>query len=578
MSAGPSFNFGYGGASFGEGAGFFNVRPDAMATPPNPSVRFMTANLERMIITNAGNVGIGTSAPSQKLEIVGNLAIPATASGGTAGAITQGGSRLLHAFGSGSVFLGLNAGNFTFTGINNTALGSSALLSDTTGFSNTAIGTSALSSNTTGSSNVAIGPSALSGNIVGSLNVAIGDSALRVNTGSSNVAIGPFALQNNTSGGSNLALGEGAGQNLTTGISNIDIGNHGVAGESDTIRIGTSPLQSRAFIAGVRGVTTGVADGQGVLIDSNGQLGTIGNVSFSNNLAIPATASGGTAGVINLGGIRFVHGFGANNTFVGPNAGNFTMTGAQNTAGGAVALQNNTTGSDNTATGFTALQINTTGNDNTANGFEALVNNTTGSNNIAIGSFAGFNLTTGSNNIDVGNQGVTAEANTIRIGTSGTQTRAFIAGISGVTTGGAAVAVLVDANGQLGTASSSRRYKFDISDMGESTASLMRLRPVTFRYLAHGDGAPLQYGLIAEEVAEVNPELVTRDKDGQPETVMYQFLAPMLLNEVQKQQRLILDQQTILDDQRAENTALRQRIERLETLIAAMDHGRTGRR
>src|SRR5260370_36906912 len=103
--------------------------------------------------------------------------------------------------------------------------------------------------------------------------------------------------------------------------------------------------------------------------------------------------------------------------------------------------------------------------------------------------------------------------------------------------------VIVDENGQLGTISSSRRYKFDINSMSDATDGLPRLRPVTFRYLAHGDNAPIQYGLIAEEVAEVYPEMVARNKDGDPETVMDQFLAPMLLNEVQKQHRQIEEQQ-----------------------------------
>jgi hypothetical protein len=124
-----------------------------------------------------------------------------------------------------------------------------------------------------------------------------------------------------------------------------------------------------------------------------------------------------------------------------------------------------------------------------------------------------------------------------------------------VTTGGAAVAVVVDSNGQLGTASSSRRFKFDIASMGDATDGLMRLRPVRFRYLAHGDNAPVQYGLIAEEVAEVYPELVARNKDGEVETVMYQFLAPMLLNEVQKQQKTI--------------DRLEQRLEALEKQLAS---------
>jgi hypothetical protein len=316
------------------------------------------------------------------------------------------------------------------------------------------------------------------------------------------------------------------------------------------------------------------------------KLDVVGSVALSGNLVLPATTSA-TAGVITLGGNRFAHSFGTNNTFLGANAGNLTMTGDGNTAIGDSTLNSNTTGRWNTASGFSALnkntaslyntasgsnalanniadgntasgavalENNTTGSFNTAVGFEALRNNTTGNTNIAIGSVAGLNLTTGDLNIDIGDYGVAGESHTTRIGLAGAGARTFIAGISGVTTALAAVPVLIDNAGQLGTVSSSRRYKFDIAAMGVATESLMRLRPVTFRYLAHGEHAPLQYGLIAEEVAEVYPDLVARNKDGEVETVMYQFLAPMLLNEVQKQQKTI--------------DRLEQRLEALERQVA----------
>jgi hypothetical protein len=158
----------------------------------------------------------------------------------------------------------------------------------------------------------------------------------------------------------------------------------------------------------------------------------------------------------------------------------------------------------------------------------------TGSNNIAIGRNAGDNATTGDSNIYIGNTGVAAEGSTIRVGSA--QTDTFIAGIRGATTD--AIAVLIDSAGQLGTVSSSRRTKEDIRDMGEASAALARLRPVVFRYrkpFANG-AKPLQYGLIAEEVAEVYPELVAFDAEGEPETVLYRFLAPILLSEEQRQQ------------------------------------------
>jgi len=186
--------------------------------------------------------------------------------------------------------------------------------------------------------------------------------------------------------------------------------------------------------------------------------------------------------------------------------------------------------------------ILSSGSGNTAVGRGALNNNTSGSSNIAIGDSAGTSLSTGNFNIVVGNAGVNGEAQTIRIGTNGDQTRAFIAGVRGVTTGiGNGIAVLIDSNGQLGTVSSSRDAKDDIADMQDASAGLMRLRPVVFHYRDdHTPAGPrLQYGLIAEEVEGVYPGLVAQDSKGKTETVMYQYLGPMLLNEYQKQQRTI---------------------------------------
>jgi hypothetical protein len=186
----------------------------------------------------------------------------------------------------------------------------------------------------------------------------------------------------------------------------------------------------------------------------------------------------------------------------------------------------------------------------------ALFNNTTGGGNIAIGYAAGLGRTTGSDNIDIGHGGIPAEEKTIRIGMSSHQSRTFIAGIRGKTTGFAdAVAVVIDSNNQLGTVSSSRRVKDDIADMAGASDGLMTLRPVTFHYRSDQNpaGRTLQYGLIAEEVAEVYPGLVAHSADGQIETVLYQFLPPMLLNEVQKQQRTI-------DELRAQVAALTQAV------------------
>jgi polyhydroxyalkanoate synthesis regulator phasin len=218
---------------------------------------------------------------------------------------------------------------------------------------------------------------------------------------------------------------------------------------------------------------------------------------------------------------------------------------------------------------------------NTAIGFSAMNVNTTGSSNIAIGGDAGTVLTTGSYNIDIGNIGVAGEGNTIRIGDIN-QTKTFVAGIRGRTTGqNNAVAVLIDSNGQLGTISSSLRFKQDVAAMGDTSSRLMELRPVTFHYKTQPDG-PLQYGLIAEEVEQVMPELVVRDAAGQIESVAYHELPAMLLNELQKQQAQIeakdarivalenqqTAQQSQIERERSRNDALEARLAALEARLA----------
>jgi Chaperone of endosialidase len=174
-------------------------------------------------------------------------------------------------------------------------------------------------------------------------------------------------------------------------------------------------------------------------------------------------------------------------------------TGDRNTAIGRVALINNTSGSANVANGNGALFLNTVGTRNTAIGNSAFNSNTTGSNNIALGVNAGFNLTTGNSNIDIGNVGVARESKTIRIGKVGTQTKAFIAGISGATVRG--TAVVVNSSGQLGVAASSQRFKQHIQTMGDASDMLLALRPVTFEYKPDVDPNCIrQFGLVAEEV------------------------------------------------------------------------------
>jgi len=210
----------------------------------------------------------------------------------------------------------------------------------------------------------------------------------------------------------------------------------------------------------------------------------------------------------------------------------------------------NTLGNQNTGTGYFAVYQNTTGNNNTGHGYSALLNNTTGGGNIALGNFAGSNLTTGDNNIDIGNLGVAAEANTIRIGAQGTQTKTFIAGISGA--GVTGVAVKINAAGQLGSAPSSARFKQNIRLMDKASEAILALKPVTFRYKKEldPDGAP-QFGLVAEEVEKVNPDLVARDSEGKVYTVRYEAVNAMLLNEFLKQHRTVQELKSTVAKQEA---------------------------
>lgn len=359
-------------------------------------------------------------------------------------------------------------------------------------------------------------------------NTAMGtDALLSLTAGSGNTASGSSALFSNTVGNQNTATGQAALFNNTTGDYNT-------------------------------------ATGSAAL--------------FFNETGERNTASG-------VGALQF-NATGGSNTASGVDALYSNTTGGYNTASGVEALKNNTSGSHNAALGYHALYRNRTGIKNIAVGNNALLNNTTGRFNTAIGWGAGQRVTTGSDNIVVANPGVTGESQTMRLGKQGSAgtigsgvTRTFIAGINGVTTGLAGSAVLVDANGQLGTISSSRRYKQDIQSMGSISERLMALRPVTFRYKepdASGS-KPLQFGLVAEEVAEVFPELVIYDEAGKPETVSYHLLATLLLNEFQKERNVAESQASRiagLEYQTAELMQLKREFARMAAIIERLDHAR----
>src|SRR6266480_3449924 len=259
-------------------------------------------------------------------------------------------------------------------------------------------------------------------------------------------------------------------------------------------------------------------EGENALINNTGA----GNTAFGWG-----SLSANTDGPFNtaVGGGALIFNDGDSNAAVGAAALLLNTVGSQNVAVGTDALVFNDSGAENTATGWFALFENTTGGVNTAIGAEALSNNTTGFNNIALGFAAGDLLTTGDDNIDIGNEGVRDEAGTVRIGTDGTQTRTFIAGISGVLVSGAGV--VVNASGQLGVAASSARFKVEIKPMEKASDP---------------ERTP-QFGLVAEQVAKVSPDLVIRDADGKTHSVRYEAVNAMLLNEFLKEHKKVEQEQ-----------------------------------
>jgi hypothetical protein len=414
----------------------------------------------------------------------------------------------------------------------NTAIGTYALLSTQTSsfpnaFNNTATGFEALRYNTIGGYNTATGGGALLNNTTGGGNTATGAGTLVYNTtGSDNTATGYFALWRNTTGEENTAAGINALTSNTTGSFNS--------------ASGVSALYSNT-------------DGNNNTASGYGSL-------YSNTTAEENTASGYNALYANRTGNK--------NTASGALALISNTTGSYNTASGYQALYYNIDGIRNSASGDWGLYSNTHGSDNTASGQAALYSNTTGSNNIGLGANAGYNVTSGSNNIEIGNRGTSNDNGTIRVGMSGTHAATYVAGIENAKVTGAAV--YVTSSGQLGVLASSERYKTAIAPMGAGTEKLQELRPVSFHLKTDPNGA-VQYGLIAEEVASVYPELVIRDQAGKIQGVRYDELAPMLLNEVQKEQQTIVAQAAQLTAQAAEIRTLNQQQKQFATQAELSD-------
>jgi len=363
-----------------------------------------------------------------------------------------------------------------------TAEGCNALAVLTGGIGNTAVGWYSLflAGDASFNTGVGAGALALTSGAGSDSNTAVGTAAMLLNTiGNENTAVGTNALLYNDSGESNTAIGANALFN-NTASGNTAIGSHALLSN-----------------------TTG------------GTLGTTQNLDVGPNLAVGSQALGNNT-------------IASANTAVGYQALGSITTGFQDTDLGV-----------STAVGFQTLaNASGPGAANDGFGYQALFNLTDGTGNVAIGFLAGWDLTVGDYNIYIGSVGVDGESATIRIGrtlVSPITTRTFISGIREVTTGNNdAINVMIDSDGQLGTMSSSRRFKNEIKPMDKTSEAIHALEPVTFHYKSDNTGTP-QFGLIAEEVAEVNPDLVVRDKDGEIYSVRYDAVNAMLLNEFLKE-------------------------------------------
>lgn len=358
----------------------------------------------------------------------------------------------------------------------------------------TAEGCQALRNLTSGAANTGLGWYSLWSDTTGSFNTGVGAGTLFANNADRNTATGAGALLSNTTGSLNTANGAFALISNTTGSFNTATGDsalfHNTLGSYNT---------------------------------------AVGDAALTNNNGPGNTATGALALSVNTTGEA--------NTATGVAALFINSTGIWNTAVGWNAL-NVSNGNRNTATGYKALINNTTGDDNTAFGYLALGFSGTGSGNVALGSNAGSNVTTASNVISIGSNVAAADVSNT----------CFIGNIFGVNVGMDALPVFINASGQLGTTASSRRFKTDIQQMERTSETILALKPVTFHYKKDSKSTT-QFGLIAEEVAKVNPDLVVRDKNGEIYSVRYDQVSAMLLNEFLKQHKKVEAQSQKIEEQ-----------------------------
>src|SRR6266545_3500469 len=335
--------------------------------------------------------------------------------------------------------------------------------------------------------------------------------------------------------GGNTAEGQAALLNLTSGTFNTAVGLLSLSGLKEG-KFNTG-LGAGTLLFNVADENT--ATGAGALLSN-----TTGNLN---------TANGAFALFLNTEGTF--------NTATGDRVLFSNTSGSANSAFGSGALASNTVGFNNTANGMAALSHNTTGRDNTANGVQALNSNTTGGANTALGAGAGLGVFTASHVIAIGTNGADVSDS------------CFIGNIRGVTTANAdAISVVIDSAGQLGTLSSSRRFKKEIKPMDKTSEAIFALRPVAFHYKNDKTSMP-QFGLIAEEVAHVNSDLVVRDDQGEIYTVRYEAVNAMLLNEFLKEHKKVEAEHSKIEKQEATITELKFNLAQQHKQIQALTAG-----
>jgi hypothetical protein len=376
-------------------------------------------------------------------------------------------------------------------------------------------------------------------------NTFLGDDTLLNNLGFDNTAIGFQALHNNECGGVNTATGAYALYSQT-----------GCGGGGFNTATGAYALYSNQGALGDFGTENTATGAWALYSNTDGKRNTSnGFYSLYHNTAGNYNTADGLRALFRNTTANY-------NTALGSFALEVNTTGFQNTATGASALASNGTGNRNVAEGYAALSMNRTGNSNTAVGFTALIQNV-GSNNVALGFGAGGNLTGGSGNVCIGYNvfGVAGESNTTRI-----------KNVSASVASGRPV--YVNSDNKIGTLVSSRRFKEEIKTMDKASEAILALKPVTFRYKKEIDpNSATMFGLVAEDVEKVDPDLVTRDDKGEPETVRYEAVNAMLLNEFLKEHRTVQELKSTVAKQEAAAAKQEATIARQQKQIEALTGG-----